>query len=74
MLANFEEQSIIFVIKLQKDRKINLVKIYKLYLLTINCQKIYFETNKINQSRDKVTIVILNYTSYYNKKQKIIQK
>ncbi len=37
MLANFEEQSIIFVIKLQKDRKINLVKIYKLYLLTINC-------------------------------------
>ena len=37
LLANFEKQSINFVIKLQKDRKINLIRIYKLYSLTINC-------------------------------------
>jgi len=34
-LVNFEKQSINFVIKLQEDRKINLIKIYKSYLLTI---------------------------------------
>jgi len=37
LLVNFEKQSINFVIKLQEDKKINLIRIYKLYLLIINC-------------------------------------